>query len=92
MTSNNKTPTISVIIPSYNLSNVIQASVENIIKNIQLITNSFEIIIVNDGSVDNTLDIIYYISKKDKPIILSTGMATYEEIEISIDLINKNFK
>ena len=53
-----------MIIPSYNLSNVIQASVENIIKNIQLITNSFEIIIVNDGSVDNTLDIIENLKKK----------------------------
>ena len=53
-----------MIIPSYNLSNVIQTSVENIIKNIQLITNSFEIIIVNDGSIDNTLDIIEDLKKK----------------------------
>ena len=39
-----------------------------------------------------SLDILDYISKNDKPIILSTGMATYEEIQLSIDLINKNFK
>jgi N,N'-diacetyllegionaminate synthase len=39
-----------------------------------------------------SLDIIDYISTRDKPIILSTGMATYDEIEKSINLLNKNFK
>lgn len=38
-----------------------------------------------------SLDIIKYISQKHKPIILSTGMATYEEIENSIKLFNCNF-
>lgn len=35
-----------------------------------------------------SLDTIKYISQRNKPIILSTGMATYEEIETSIQLIN----
>lgn len=35
-----------------------------------------------------SLDTIEYISQRNKPIILSTGMATYEEIEKSIRLIN----
>lgn len=39
-----------------------------------------------------SLDIIEHISKQHKPIILSTGMATYEEIEKAIDLLNQNFK
>lgn len=39
-----------------------------------------------------SLDIIDYISKIDKPIILSTGMSNYDEIEKSIGLLNKNFK
>lgn len=39
-----------------------------------------------------SLDMIDYISKKDKPIILSTGMATYDEIEIAISLLNKYSK
>lgn len=38
-----------------------------------------------------SLDIIDYISKHNKPIILSTGMATYEEIEKTISLLNINF-
>jgi N,N'-diacetyllegionaminate synthase len=39
-----------------------------------------------------SLDIIDYISKRNKPVILSTGMATYNEIETAINLINENFK
>ncbi|MCL1938040.1 MAG: N-acetylneuraminate synthase family protein [Candidatus Azobacteroides sp.] len=39
-----------------------------------------------------SLDIIDYISKRNKPVILSTGMATYSEISASIELINRNFK
>lgn len=39
-----------------------------------------------------SLDIIDYINKQNKPIILSTGMATYEEIGKSIFMLNKNFK
>jgi N,N'-diacetyllegionaminate synthase len=39
-----------------------------------------------------SLDIIEYMAKRNKPVILSTGMATYSEISTSIDLINQNFK
>ena len=36
------------------------------------------------------LDLIEYIAKKQKPVILSTGMATIEEIKEAIDVILKN--
>ncbi|MDD3945053.1 MAG: N-acetylneuraminate synthase family protein [Bacteroidales bacterium] len=39
-----------------------------------------------------SLDIIDYIARQNKHIILSTGMATYDEIEKAITLLNKNFK
>ena len=39
-----------------------------------------------------SLDILNYIRKFDKKIILSTGMATEEEINFSINYLNKNFK
>ncbi len=39
-----------------------------------------------------SLDIIEHISKQYKPVILSTGMATYEEIAKAIDLLNQNFR
>lgn len=39
-----------------------------------------------------SMDMIDYMSTKKKPIILSTGMATYDEIRLSVDLLNRNFK
>ena len=36
-----------------------------------------------------SLDIIDYMAKHQRPIILSTGMATYEEVKKSISLLNK---
>ena len=39
-----------------------------------------------------SLDIVNYISQKNKPIILSTGMATYDEIEMTINLLNQSTK
>lgn len=38
-----------------------------------------------------SLDIIDYISTQHKPIIMSTGMSTYEEVKIALDLLNRNF-
>lgn len=38
-----------------------------------------------------SLDMIDYISQQHKPIILSTGMATYEEVNTALDLLNRNF-
>lgn len=39
-----------------------------------------------------SMDMIDYMSTKHKKIILSTGMATYDEIEKSLSLFNRNFK
>ena len=36
-----------------------------------------------------SLDVIDYIARKDKPVILSTGMATYDEIKLSLSYISK---
>ncbi|MFW6273197.1 MAG: N-acetylneuraminate synthase family protein [bacterium] len=38
-----------------------------------------------------SLDIIDYIASVNKPILLSTGMASYNEIETSLKLLNQNF-
>lgn len=37
-----------------------------------------------------SLDMVDYISQQNKPIILSTGMATYEEVEKALALLNRN--
>lgn len=36
-----------------------------------------------------SLDIMDYMAKHDRPIILSTGMATYDEVEKSLEILNK---
>ena len=39
-----------------------------------------------------SIDILEYISKFNKPIILSTGMAKFDEISQTIKILNSNFK
>lgn len=39
-----------------------------------------------------SLDMMDYISRQNKHIILSTGMATYDEIGVAVDLLNRNFR
>lgn len=65
-------PEISVIIPCYNLENVIKITVKNILKNLEKHTDSFEILIVNDGSTDNTLGVIQDIKNNNNSIHVIT--------------------
>ena len=46
---------LSIIIPVYNAEKYIRKCIESIFSNLE---NSFEVIIINDGSDDNTLKII----------------------------------
>ena len=45
---------LSVVIPVYNESSLIDELVKRVKTNIKLITEDYEIIIVDDGSQDNT--------------------------------------
>ena len=58
MKQKEEVPEISIIIPCYNLENVVKTTVKNILENLEKYTDSFEILIVNDGSTDNTLKVI----------------------------------
>jgi glycosyltransferase involved in cell wall biosynthesis len=58
-------PEVSIIIPAYNASLYLQRAIESVLK--QTFEN-FELIIVNDGSIDNTEDIVKRFQKKDKRI------------------------
>ena len=57
---------VSVIIPAYNVGFYLSKTIESCIN--QSLTG-IEIIIVNDGSTDNTKDIIEHYSKIDNRII-----------------------
>lgn len=59
------TPEITVLLPAYNASDVISEAIESILN--QSFEN-FEFLIINDGSTDNTLDIIQSYAKKDTRI------------------------
>ncbi len=63
-----KTHLLSVLIPVYNESECIQAIYERIETVSHIISCDIEFLFVNDGSIDNTLDIIKKIQKKDPRI------------------------
>jgi len=62
------TPHISVVIPEYRGEKMVSELVERLIKSITTITDSFEIILVNDASPDNTWSAIEQECKKDKRV------------------------
>ncbi len=59
-------PKISVIVPVYNQELLIKKCLDSIINQT---LKDIEIIIINDGSTDNSINIIYKYMKYDKRII-----------------------
>jgi dolichol-phosphate mannosyltransferase len=57
---------LSVVIPVYNESSLIDELVKRVKTNVNLITEDYEIIIVDDGSQDNTWQAIEIEANKDK--------------------------
>ena len=60
---------VSILMPCYNAGEYLYKSIESIQKNS---IQDFEIICVNDGSKDNTLDILKELRAKDKRIRIIT--------------------
>lgn len=58
-------PVVSIIMPAYNAEKFIAESIESVIS--QTYTN-WELLVVNDGSVDNTKDIVNDFCKRDERI------------------------
>lgn len=61
----NKTPQVSLIMPVYNAGEFLVESLESVLAQT---FNNWELICVNDGSTDNTLQILEKYSSKDKRI------------------------
>lgn len=59
---------LSVIVPCYNESDNIDNCLKNLKENLIKITQNFEIIFVDDGSIDNTFSKLFTMSKKDERI------------------------
>lgn len=58
---------ISVIMPVYNAEKHLEEAIESVLNQTH---KNFEFIIINDGSIDKSLEIIYRYQKKDKRIVL----------------------
>lgn len=60
-----KRPVVSVIIPTFNRSKLLQKAIESVL---QQTLKNFELIIVDDGSKDNTKELVLQYGKKDPRI------------------------
>lgn len=58
----------SFVIPCYNSANSIGLVVDEIKETMKNIDSSFEIILVNDNSTDNTKEVIFSLAKKNKKV------------------------
>lgn len=63
-------PSVSVIIPVYNIEKHLEKCLDSVIGQT---LKDIEIIVVNDGSTDNSLDIITQYARKDSRIVTSTN-------------------
>lgn len=79
----NKTVFISCVVPVYNEAAVIQAFIENLQRVLHELTNRFEIIIVDDGSRDTTLEKIRHFPKEYHVKVLGLSRNFGKEIALT---------
>ena len=67
----NKVETLSVFMPAYNEEKNVGKTIEQVLKVLQTLNlRSYEVIVVNDGSKDNTAGVVEEWEKKDKHVKL----------------------
>ena len=73
---NNNQKEISIIIPAYNEAESLPALRDEIFEVMKNITDNYEIIIVDDGSDDKTLEVIENLFKEDRDHIIGINLQT----------------
>jgi len=68
MDNNKQMPSISVVIPVFNSENTLEELYTRLTKSLILHSSDYEIIFINDASMDKSLDIIYSLSKNDENV------------------------
>lgn len=70
-------PTLSIVVPVFNQENAI---IDNLKKIIKSVVNSYEFIIIDDASTDNSLFLIndFFTKNKVNGIVISTNIPVYE--------------
>lgn len=82
---------ISVISPVYKAENILDELVERIVKSVSVITEDFEIVLVEDGSPDNSWKEIEKICRRDKRvkgIKLTRNFGQHYAITCGLDFCN----
>ncbi|MDP2966161.1 MAG: glycosyltransferase family 2 protein [Pelolinea sp.] len=69
--------TLSVIIPIYNSELILPTLIDRLIPALEKITNTFEILLINDGSYDKSWQVVSELAKKNRQIIGFNLMRNY---------------
>jgi glycosyltransferase involved in cell wall biosynthesis len=69
--------TISVVIPVYNSELILPVLVDRLIPALEKITSNFEILLINDGSHDNSWQVVSELANKNRQIIGFNLMRNY---------------
>ena len=78
---------ISIIIPVYNSAHTLKELTTRIKTTLGTITEDFEIIFINDGSEDNSWDIIQALEKKNVLVEVITKVERVGELQVLGHLI-----
>lgn len=68
---------LSVVIPAYNSASFVSTTVEHVVKSLELLGYPFEIILVNDGGLDKTWEVIRRLALHDKRIVAICLLRNY---------------